>query len=487
MSATTIPELDGAAGELSRARPRTVRDRSREPIDDLLARLDDQCANAVDALELAAALESDGMSDQMARVRYGFPDVFVLADHLYRRTVLKPAEPAAQPSPWRSSVGGHLLHGVLFGLPALCYPVVGAAMGSHGALIVLVVAMLTSWSLSQALSYLGHARRSRLDVDGSRRLLRAALPVMLGSLVAITLPTSLLLGQSGPALWFAIGQGGYLLGATVLLVCGADWWLAGALAPGVIVSATYLVTGRSSWSHSLAWIAIGVSLACTLGLAVLRTSRPRPAAAARRFRLRELSASWSYGAFGMLVAGMMVFPVVASRFAHGGQRIDAAALLGVLPLSLSMGIAEWRLYGYRRRIERLMRHTGSPAEFGLRAAFVLAGVVAEYLLGAALLLIGVVAVASLTGFAPQWTDTSAYLGYLVLGAGLFLALLIQSCVGAVPTLGWCAGAVVAEFAMVALLPYAPVMRVQLVVATGLALALFWLGAIILGRASRHAA
>jgi hypothetical protein len=437
-------------------------------------------------LEVAAGLESDGLSDQSARVRYGFPDVFTLAEEMYRRTLRQPAEPPPRPSPWRSPVGRHLLHGLLFGLPALCYPVAGSVMGGRGALIVLVVSMLTAWPISQAVSYLGHARRSRLDVDGARRLLRAALPIALVLLLAATLPTALLLGQSGPVLWFALGQGGYLLGATVLLVCGADWWLAAALAPGVLASALYLVAGRPAWAHPLAWLAIAVSLVLTLGFAVVRTSWPRPGRSARPVRLVELLAGWPSGVFGLLVAGLLLFPLLAARFAHGGQGIGTAALLGTLPLSLSMGIAEWRLYGYRGRIERLMRRTGVLAEFGRRATLVLTGVLAEYLLGAAVLLIGVVSLAELAGVHPQWTDIPSYAGYLVLGGALFLAMLIQVCVGAVRILGWCAAAVTAEIALVIFAPHAPVLRVQLVVAAGMALGLLWHGAITLSRAARHA-
>jgi hypothetical protein len=200
----------------------------------------------------------------------------------------------------------------------------------------------------------------------------------------------------------------------------------------------------------------------------------------------ELLAGWPSGVFGLLVAGLVVFPVLAPRLVHASARTDTTTLLGILPLSLSMGIAEWRLYGYRRRIDRLMRSTSILLEFGLRAALVLVGVLIEYLSGTALLLIGAATITSLTNNHPQWTSVPAYLGYLALGAGLFLSLLIQGCVGTVPVLGWCVGAVAAEFAIVVFVPGAPVLRVQLVVATGMALALLWHGTITLSRASRHA-
>jgi hypothetical protein len=485
VSAPTITQLEQLSG---RALPGTPAGTGAgETLDELCARFGPLCAEAVDALEVAAGLESDGMSDQTARVRYGFPNVFTLAEEMYQRTVRRPAEPAEKPNPWHSPPGRHLLHGLLFGLPALCYPVGGSLMAGRSALIILVVSMLTSWSASQGLSYLGHARRSRLDLDGSRRLLRVGLPVGTALLLAGTLAVGLPLHLGWAVLGFAAGQGCYLLAATVLLVCGADWWLAGALAPGVLVSALYLVLGRPGWAHPAAWLAVALSLALTVAFAVLRTSRPQPKPAAGPFRPGELRAALPTAVFGLLVAGLLTFPLLAATFAHGGQRLDSGALLGALPLSLSMGVAEWRLYAYRGRIDRVMRDSGGLAEFAVRSKLVLGAVFAEYLLGAALLVAGVVGLARLTGVALHWDDAPAYLGYLALGGALFLALLIQVCLGALPVLGWCAGALAAEAALVMFAPHAPVLRVQLVVAAGMAVALLWHASVALARVSRHAA
>ena len=480
MSAPTISKLEQLGD-----RPVPAGQGPGDTIDELCARFAVLCANAVDALEVAAGLESDGMSDQTARVRYGFPDVFELAEQLYQRTHRDPVEPEPAPNPWHSPVGRHLLHGLLFGLPALCYPVAGSLMSGRPALVVLVVSMLASWSASQGLSYLGHARRSKLDHDGSRRLLRAGLPIGIGALAAVTTLAGFPLGLPWPVLAFAAGQGAYLLGATVLLVGGADWWLAAALAPGVLCSAAYLLLGRPGWAHPYAWVSLGLSLALTLGFAVLRTSRPAPKKSGP-FRLAELRAAGPTAVFGLLVAALLTFPLLASAFVAGEPRLDTATLLGALPLSLSMGIAEWRLYAYRGRIDRLMRRAGGAVEFAIGSKLILAAVVAEYLLAAALLVAAVLGLAALVGIRLQWTDLPSCLGYLALGGALFLALLIQVCLGALPVLGWCAGALVAEVLLVLLAPHAPVLRVQLVVAATTAVALLWHAAISLAQVSRHA-
>ncbi|MGO9505118.1 MAG: hypothetical protein ACLPUO_26905, partial [Streptosporangiaceae bacterium] len=53
----------------------------------------DVCASAVDPLEIASALEFGGLSDQAVKTRYGYPDVFALAQDMYFRVGRRPAEP----------------------------------------------------------------------------------------------------------------------------------------------------------------------------------------------------------------------------------------------------------------------------------------------------------------------------------------------------------------------------------------------------------
>ena len=75
------------------------------------------CESAVDPLEIASALEFDGLNDQAARKRYGFSDVFTLAEEMYRRVPRRPTEPEPAPDPWRVSKLRPALHGLLYGLP----------------------------------------------------------------------------------------------------------------------------------------------------------------------------------------------------------------------------------------------------------------------------------------------------------------------------------------------------------------------------------
>ena len=499
MSGAGVPEIERISGQLTEPEKPRKKDQATaytnaawsgaltlaEPLAELVERFAPLCANAVDPLEIAAGLEMDGLSDQTTRVRYGLPDVFALAEELFRLTERDPAQPAATPNPWRTTIGKHVLHGLLFALPALCYPVASALMVDRGALLLLVVSMLVSWPASQGLSYLGHSRRSRRDLDGSRWLLRAGLGVFGLLLVAAVVLTATLSGEPAAVQWFAAGQGGYLLAATVLLVAGAERWLCVALAPGVLVSAAYLLLGRPQYLHVAAWAALGATLGLAIGLAVWKTSWPRPKPHRRLVRSGELRAAAPYALFGLLVIGLLVFPLVAPRLFPGIQAADTTTLLGTLPLSLSMGAAELQLYRYRGRVFTLLQRTRRLVEFSGRSRLVLAGVLGEYLAMAAVLMIAVVGVAAAVGSGPQWTDVPDFAGYVVLGGALFLALLTQTCAGTTGVLIWCALALGAEFVLALADPHAIAMRIQLLCALGLLAALLAHSGVVLAKASRH--
>ncbi|HJP77594.1 MAG TPA: hypothetical protein VJ914_25210 [Pseudonocardiaceae bacterium] len=494
-----MPEIERVSGELNEPDRRRAREQRTayttvqwagalnlaEPLGELAERFAPLCANAVDPLEIAAGLEMDGLSDQATRVRYGFPDVFALAEELFRQTKRQPDEPAQSTNPWRTTIGKHVLHSLLFALPALCYPVASGLMVDRGALLLLVTSMLVSWPASQGLSYLGHSRRSRRDLDGSRWLLRAGLGVFGLVLVAVVVLTAILSGESTAIQWFAAGQGGYLLAATVLLVAGAELWLCAALAPGVLVSAIYLLTGQPEQLRLAAWLSLGATLLLATGFAVWKTSWPRPKPNRRLVRFGELRAASPYALFGLLVIGLLVFPLIAPRLFPGIQAADATTLIGTLPLSLSMGAAELQLYRYRGRIFELLQRTRRVTEFTGRSRLVLARALGEYLGMAAILMIAVVGIGAAIGNPPQWSDVPDFAGYVALGGALFLALLTQTCAGTTGVLIWCALALGAEFLLALADPQAIAMRIQLLCSIGLLAALLVHSGVVLGKASKH--
>jgi hypothetical protein len=253
----------------------------------------------------------------------------------------------------------------------------------------------------------------------------------------------------------------------------------------VLVSAVYLLTGRPEQLHLAAWLAVAATLLLAIGFAVWKTSWPWPKPHRRLVRLGELRAASPYAMFGLLVIGMLVFPLVAPRLFPGIRGADATTLLGTLPLSLSMGAAELQLYRYRGRIFTLLQRTRRLAEFSGHSRLVLARVLGEYLGMATVLMAAVVGLAAAVGQTPQWSDVPDYAGYVALGGALFLALLTQTCAGTTAVLLWCALALGAEFVLALVDPHAIAMRIQLVCSLGLLAALLTHSGVVLGRASEH--
>jgi len=485
MTAGTAPEAQkttyfAVKGVLPAAPPKS-------PLDELRERMTPLCAGAVDPFEIAAGLEADGLSDQAVERKYGYPDVFALAEELYRQVPREPVEPDPQPDPWTTKRSTHVVHGLLFGLPALCYPAAAPLLSGGAALPVLVVSMLVSWSLSQGLSYLGYSHVSRLDKVGASRVLRVGMGVAALVLALVLVATTMLAGGSVSVLVFAAGQGIYLLAATVLLVRKADVMLFIALAPGVITSLIYVATGEPAWMMTTVWSVLGLSVVLSVGFALERTANPDPVSGPIVTKA-DLVGSLPYAVFGVLTAGLLAFPVIVATMLPGlGTR---AAALAALPLSLSMGAAEWNLYWYRSRMRRESQRTTMVAKFIARSRMVLGLAVLRYAVVAVLLFATVVLTASLVGAGrPEWTQVPAYTAYLALGAALFIALLLQACGSTWTVLPGCAAALLTEAGAVLGAVWfgwrIDLISAQLLACCGLLVVLCVHASIALGQATKH--
>ena len=173
------------------------------------------CASAVDPLEIASALEFEGLGDQTAKRRYGYPDVFALAQDMYFRVKREPAEPDVPPDPWEANGKLRpLLHGLLYALPGVCFPAAVGLLIGPGVEIALIVALLAAWSMGQGLAYLGYIRLGRTtDMDQTRRVLRVALAAGLLVVAAALAVTGRVAHAPPSALLFGLGEGIYMLGA----------------------------------------------------------------------------------------------------------------------------------------------------------------------------------------------------------------------------------------------------------------------------------
>jgi len=423
---TTLDEIPGAlpGDDVEPPAPVTSGVSPSVEVDALCQEFRGVCQSAVEPLEIASTLEFNGWSDHAVEERVGFPDVFALAQEMYRRVPRQPLEPQAPPDPWGPSRFRPLLHGLLYVLPAICFPAAVGLLTGPGVLAVLIVALLVGWSLSQGLAYLGYTRRNQAGPGQERRILRWGLAVGLAVIALAMVLTALLAHAQLPVVLFGTGEAAYMLGASVLLVLGAGGWLMLALAPCVVASAVFLGLGRPAYLEHVTWIGLAATPVLALALALVFTKRASPSLG-RSWSgaevLRALPSAW----FGLAAAGLLAFPIAAGVDGHGG--VNTAALLAALGISLSMGVAEASLLWYRRRTQRLLYATGDLGGFVTRARAALVVALLQYAVAAVALIAAVVAVAVGTGLTTgHWEDLPQLASYAILGSAMFLALSVQA-------------------------------------------------------------
>lgn len=175
----------------------TAADAAADPIDELAERLDVFIASAVHPDEIAAILESDGMTDEYIRLTYGRHDSFGLAEELYARVPRSFPQPGAAPDPWKVSLTACLLRGVIFALPGLAY-LLGAPLlegpqdrlGLPAGTLTLLAGALIGWVWDQTLSHRAYSWLGLGDRGAAGRTLLVGAPVgaLLGTAAALAVP-----------------------------------------------------------------------------------------------------------------------------------------------------------------------------------------------------------------------------------------------------------------------------------------------------------
>ncbi|MEV0224281.1 hypothetical protein [Streptomyces sp. NPDC050704] len=496
-------------------RQRRPRWAAPDPVDELATRLEQFIAAAVHPDEIAAALESDGMSDGQIREKYGCRDSFSLAEELYDRVERGHPEPSAPAhDPWRTALLGCLLRGVVFALPGLGY-VLGAPLlagprdgfGLPAGTVPVLAGALWGWAWNQGLAHRAYSWLGLGDKPAARRslLLGAPAGALLGSLVALATATDHL-----GAVAFAAGQSCYLAAATVLLVMGRERALLVALLP--MAAGSVLVLARPVPETARLALLI-ISLAAVAALAALEVapavrqsgkerkegkkgkdgtrtswaagfaallpfggtpagSRPRPAAP-------RLAGSLPYAFFG-LGSGALVMYVALGDLLTDADSNAAVAAPAAVALTLSMGPAEWLLHRFRSGSLAGLRSSSTPRDFWRTTAVTLVRCLGGYLVSLLLLSL---ATAALWPAAPGLGPVRLA-ALLLLGVVLWTGLLLQS-FGAVPSAA--AVCCAAALAQTAALPAdtADPHLVGLVVYGAAAVALVSLVCRQLGRATAH--
>ncbi|MFI6013835.1 hypothetical protein ACIBAG_34380 [Streptomyces sp. NPDC051243] len=430
----TLPAIPRQRTKPSWARP--------EPIDELAERLDDFIAAAVHPDEIAALLESDGLSDDQIRERYGVKNSFALAEELYERVERRYPEPDGPVhDPWQVGLLGCLLRGVVFALPGLGY-VLGAPLlvgpsddfGLPAGTVPLLAGALVGWTWNQGLAHRAYSWLGLGDRSAARRslLLGAPIGALLGALVALAVA-----GAAHPVgVAFAAGQSIYLGAATALLVMGRERALLAALLPmtaGAVLALVHPVPDAARLVlllGSLAVVAIlGLREVAPLqgrGAVLDMRLPPRGRDQPQRTRSRQtamgprLSASFPYALFG-LATGVLVLYAALGDVLTGDQH-SAVAAPAAVALTLSMGPAEWLLYRFRSGSLAGLRSSSTARAFWRTTVLTVGKCLAAYLV--ALLALSL-ATSALWPHAPGIAGVRLA-GLLLLGVVLWTGLLLQS-------------------------------------------------------------
>ncbi|MFB7259198.1 hypothetical protein [Streptomyces nojiriensis] len=485
----------------------TAADAAADPIDELAERLDVFIASAVHPDEIAAILESDGMTDEYIRLTYGRNDSFGLAEELYARVPRSFPEPGAAPDPWKVSLTACLLRGVIFALPGLAY-LLGAPLlegpqdrlGLPAGTLTLLAGALIGWVWDQTLSHRAYSWLGLGDRRAAGRTLLVGAPVgaLLGTAAALSVP-------GGPpfSYAFAAGQAFYVGAATVLLVLGRERVLLAALAP-MAAGALLSLFVDLPVPVRVTLLVVSLLAACTLAL------RELPLAAGLRSAVRRIRASaarrpghgpvrWQmlrgaeedfaprgprigdsvpYGVFG-LGTGLLVLYAALGEVLAGGPA-EAVAAPSAVALTLSMGPAEWLLHRFRSGTLSGLQGARSPRAFRRRMLATLTRCLAVYL--TVLLALGLAGTLLWPG-APVLTGVRIAT-LLLLGAVMWTGLLLQSFGAVRPAAVVCSSAAVAQ-SLALLTGLGQPRAVQLVVAGAAATVLATLVCLLLGRATAH--
>jgi hypothetical protein len=158
-----------------------------------------------------------------------------------------------------------------------------------------------------------------------------------------------------------------------------------------------------------------------------------------------------------------------------------AGLAALLPLSLSMGPAEWLLYTYRSAMHRAMQRSHTLGTFARRAGVALLGTTAGYV--AALLVVSAIGAVLVARLSDDRMSVAQASGSAVLGGALFVALLLMSFGIRLPVIAACLLALVLE--AVLLVGGASPEHVQTGTVSTLFVTLLAAALVALSRATRH--
>jgi len=325
----------------------------------------DQCSTAVDSLEVAARLETHGVSSRVAVDSWGFPDLFTAAEAVYSSLPFADPDPPTPPS---KPMGGplDLLRGGLFAFPALFLPVVVAGFAIHPNWWVLPIGLTVAWGISQGSATYAWALRGRNDSRSDALVVVASIVISAVICLGCAVVARWTLGGSQTSVVLAVGVAAYIAASGILVFQRAEWLLAACMLPAAVGSFLAWVVLPVAISHRAAsWCVVA-----TMILVVVSANRHllsggwRLPGMAHAEKIRAAKFVCYGLGCGLLIS---VFIDFAGEVDGSGE----ALVIAVGPLLVTLGLMEWQLRSFRSRATSALTTASDLRHFGhrVRAAF----------------------------------------------------------------------------------------------------------------------
>lgn len=378
----------------------------------LLQHLGPLIETAVDAQQVAAVLEAHGYNDRMVLERYGYPNVFELAEALYRIAPRRAAASRRKANRLPETLR-ELSHGLFYGMPGLFFPAIFAWVGAREATLGLILSAILGWAWSQGMIRLAYVLMGRGFAPEARLLLRTMMFIGLG-LAALIAPV---VRGSLELVVLVVLQMAYHMASGVLLLYKRELWLLLATSPAVLAGLVFLLAPDLLGAAPTTLVMMGsVLLSFAAALITLQVKATySPWKILQRPDWLDTLPLMLYG----LLSAIFVF---LNPFWHWITNTPIASGLAVVPLVLSMGGLEWQLRVFLERMSLLLASTDDLGVFARNVNRIFFSVLASY--GLLLLALSLLA---LVFFDLRDSQAQVFLvANFLLGLGFFVAFTLTS-------------------------------------------------------------
>jgi hypothetical protein len=342
-------------------------------IDDLIGPLGTRIFRAVEPLQVAAILESEGLNDRIAREKYGHADIFSLAEAAYSRIALmEPPRPPAVTVLRHARPTAQMLHGLLYALPAALLPAASGIVGTRWLMPALVLTTGIGWVLGSAAAQIAYSLIGIGFPRSAGRTLRTGLVLSTG--VAVLTVSLIALFDDGPVALLAlcVTQIACQTASGILLFYRREGWLAVMMLPAVVAGIAYIAVGDSLVGLMTVLLAV-VCVAAIVGAAILLTLREgvdQNAPAAEPALRTLIRANLPRLVPSFLFAGLSAVFLLQAEARYVLDRTDIA--IAGAGLVFGMGVLEYRAHLFEDQARAVIREVCYPAEFTARTRRLLA-------------------------------------------------------------------------------------------------------------------